>query len=76
MVTSEFNLASGKENRYHLGGIDLGAIQKHIQGSIRDMKQLLHDPEANAAREDDFAFAEEDRICRYCNFRKVCPKWQ
>jgi hypothetical protein len=75
VMTVEFNLSSGKESRYALGGGDLEAIRKHISGSMRDMKQLLDDPDANRASEERFAFVEDERVCRYCNFRKVCPRW-
>ena len=75
VVTIEFNLSSGKQSRYHLGGIDLGAIRNHIFGSIRDMRQLLHDPGRNIAFEDRFAFVQNEKVCRFCNFHKVCPRW-
>ncbi len=75
VVTVEFNLSSGKESRYHLGGVDLDAIRNHILGSVRDMKQLLDDAGANQAVEDRFAFVEEEKACRYCNFHKLCPRW-
>ncbi len=75
VVTVEFNLASNKEARFHLEGTDLDAIRNHILGSIRDMKVLLDDPEANRATEDRFSFVEDERTCQYCNFKKVCPRW-
>jgi len=73
--TSEFNLRSGKLNEYHLGGIDLDSIRTYIRGSIRDMKFLLEDPDANAAREERFVFAENQGVCRFCNFRAACPRF-
>lgn len=75
VMTVEFNLSSGKESRYSLGGVDLDAIRKHISSSIRDMKQLLDDAGTNRASEERFAFVEDERVCRYCNFRKACPRW-
>ena len=73
--TAEFNLRSGKVNEYHLGGIDLDAIQTYIRGSMRDMRQLLEDPDANEAREERFVFAEDQRACKWCNFRSACPRY-
>jgi hypothetical protein len=39
------------------------------------MKRLLHDPEKNLAREEDFPYTENEQTCRWCFFRKICPKW-
>ena len=30
----------------------------------------LEDAQANVAREERFLFAENERACRFCNFRK------
>jgi len=46
-----------------------------MSGSIRDMKKLLRHPDANQAAEEDFPFAEAEDACRYCFFRKACPRW-
>jgi len=73
--TVEFNLLSAKASQYDLERTDLEAIKNHMLSSIRDMKQLLDDVDGNMAREERFAFTEDENTCRYCNFRKVCPKW-
>jgi hypothetical protein len=44
-----------------------------ILTSAAAMRQLLDDVQANTASEDRFAFCENERICRRCNFRQVCP---
>lgn len=75
VTTVEFNLASGRESRYRLGGADLDAIRNRMLSSIRDMKQLLEDPDRNMAVEDQFPFVENEESCHYCNFRAVCPRW-
>jgi CRISPR/Cas system-associated exonuclease Cas4 (RecB family) len=36
------------------------------------MKSLLLDPVANLARLEDFPMIEKPRICRRCNFRRLC----
>jgi len=73
--TVEFNLGAGTENRFHLEGIDLNSISNRINSSIRDMKQLLTDPETNTANEDLFSFVEGEKTCRFCNFKRICPRW-
>lgn len=75
VVTVNFNLASGREARFLLDAADLAAIRNHILGSVRDMKLLLDDPDRNTAREERFPFTENEKECRFCNFRKVCPRW-
>ncbi len=41
---------------------------------VRVMRFLLENPQANVAREERFLFAENERACRFCNFRKECIK--
>jgi CRISPR/Cas system-associated exonuclease Cas4 (RecB family) len=43
-----------------------------IARSARDMKALLLDPLANLARLEDFPMIDRPRICRRCNFRRLC----
>jgi hypothetical protein len=39
------------------------------------MKELLVDPLQNEARLEDFPMIDRPRVCRRCNFRKLCfPK--
>ena len=39
------------------------------------MKDLLIDPVANLARLEEFPMVDRPRVCRRCNFRKLCfPK--
>jgi hypothetical protein len=73
--TVEFNLASGRRNEHRLTANDLDSIRQYIRGSARDMRFLLEDAPANVAREERFLFAENERACRFCNFRKACPQW-
>ncbi|MFH2002909.1 MAG: PD-(D/E)XK nuclease family protein [Planctomycetota bacterium] len=73
--TVEYNLLNARTVEYKLESADLDAIKHHMLGSIRDMKQLLDDQETNRAREERFAFTEDENTCRFCNFRKICPKW-
>ncbi len=43
-----------------------------IRKSARDMKGLLVDPIENVARLEDFPMVDRPRLCRRCNFRKLC----
>jgi CRISPR/Cas system-associated exonuclease Cas4 (RecB family) len=43
-----------------------------IARSARDMKALLLDPLANLARLEDFPMIDRPRVCRRCNFRRLC----
>jgi hypothetical protein len=70
----EFYLSSGKLNEYILAELDIDDIQKYIWTSIEKMQNLLDDPQANLANEDRFSFSESEKICRYCNFLKICPR--
>jgi hypothetical protein len=50
----------------------LEAIREQLRLSIRAMRAYLAEPAANVARLEDFERTEELRICRWCNFRRVC----
>ena len=50
----------------------LDAIREQLRLSIRSMRAYLAEPDANVARREDFERTEELRICRWCNFRRVC----
>jgi CRISPR/Cas system-associated exonuclease Cas4 (RecB family) len=43
-----------------------------MQKSAGNMKALLLDPLANLGRLEDFPMIDRPRICRRCNFRKLC----
>jgi hypothetical protein len=43
-----------------------------IARSARDMRALLLDPVANAARLEDFPMIDRPQVCRRCNFRRLC----
>ena len=70
----EFYLSSNKQNEYNFSEFDLENIQKHIWSSIREMKNLLDDPQTNIASEDRFSFTKNTKTCEYCNFQKICSK--
>jgi CRISPR/Cas system-associated exonuclease Cas4 (RecB family) len=59
--------------------LDEAALEEgmeHMRSSIRGMKALLADPEANAAEISAFAPTEDRAACARCVFRRACwPAW-
>ena len=68
----EVNLREGKVTTHPWGSLDLDRVRDHIRLSVRSMRAYLKDPDRNLAEEADFEKAEDQRICRWCNFRAVC----
>jgi len=50
----------------------LDHARSFIARSARDMRALLIDPLANLARLEDFPMIDRPRVCRRCNFRRLC----
>jgi len=50
----------------------LEIAQAFILKSAANMKALLIDPVGNLARLEDFAMIDRPRVCRRCNFRRLC----
>ena len=50
----------------------LDTARGFVTRSAKTMRALLTDPDANAARIEDFPRIDRPRICRRCNFRKLC----
>lgn len=69
------NVNSGKETIRSMIEAKMDFAKHYIRNSIMGMKKLLVDPEKNVAHEEDFPFTDNEQTCRYCNFKKVCPKW-
>jgi len=53
----------------------LQEAESYMRKSISSMKELLYDKDKNIAIEDDFEMCSDEKICRDCNFKKVCPGW-
>jgi len=66
------HLAPGTTETVRLSPRALDAALSRIRTSIRDMRQLLPPGGANEATEADCPPIDEPRICRRCNFRRVC----
>lgn len=50
----------------------LDHARRFVATSAGRMRERLADPEANRAREEDFPMIDRPRICRRCNFRRLC----
>jgi hypothetical protein len=50
----------------------LDHARSFIARSARDMRALLLDPLGNLARLEDFPMIDRPRVCRRCNFRRLC----
>jgi CRISPR/Cas system-associated exonuclease Cas4 (RecB family) len=69
-------LLNGSHVIVTLGDVALEEGTQHIRNSIRGMKELLADPEANVAEESAFEQTDNRDICSRCNFRRICwPRW-
>jgi hypothetical protein len=58
--------------RRGVNGKTLERTRAFMEKSASNMKALLIDPLLNEARLEDFPMVERPRICRRCNFRKLC----
>jgi hypothetical protein len=68
----EVNLRAGEVTSHPWDEARLADIRERLRLSIRGMKAWLRDPEANVAVLDDFERTEDLRLCRWCNFKRVC----
>lgn len=69
-------LLTGDADIVTLDEVTLEAGTEQLRASIRDMKALLTDPEANLAEEERFSRTEDRSACARCNFRRICwPAW-
>lgn len=75
VIPKEVYLLSGEQIEDKLSAEELDEIRQNISSSIAQMKNLLDDQSRNLARENEFSFTENEYICQFCNFRKVCPHW-
>lgn len=64
---------SARVSEYTASPEALVEAQDAILTSAADMRAKLADVAANTASEDRFPCCENERVCRYCNYREVCP---
>ena len=67
-------LSSGNQNEFSLEDFEINEIQDRIMNSTNEIIDMLDDPQKNIAREDCFSFSDNEQICHYCNYSKICPK--
>jgi hypothetical protein len=58
--------------RRSVDGRKIAQARAFIAKSARSMKEGLVDPLANTARLEDFPMIDRPRVCRRCNFRRLC----
>jgi CRISPR/Cas system-associated exonuclease Cas4 (RecB family) len=72
METQLVYLALSRTVRREVTAQTLERARAFVRRSAADMTGLLLDPEANVARMEDFARIDQPRVCRRCNFRRLC----
>lgn len=50
----------------------LDSARRFVEKSSRNMRALLADPERNVAEQAAFERIDSPRVCRRCNFRRLC----
>ncbi len=73
--TVEANVNIAKENVRQMIEAKMDFAKHYLRNSIAGMKRALKDEAKNIAEEDHFPFTENQMTCRYCNFKKVCGKY-
>lgn len=71
----EFNLNSGELFERTAEPDLLETARQRVRDSAAAMTALLDDPALNLAREERFALTDNEKTCRRCPYRRVCPKW-
>ncbi len=64
---------NARVSEYPVHADTLVNARSYILESSAAMRGLLRNPAANVAAEEDFPCCENERVCRRCNFREVCP---
>jgi hypothetical protein len=72
LVTELAYLAVPRYVRRSVDRAKLAHARSFIARSAGNMKSLLLDPVANVGRLEDFAMVEKPRVCRRCNYRRLC----
>ena len=72
-ITTELNyLVVPRTTRRRVDVKKIEHARSFIVKSAGRMKELLVDPLQNEARLEDFPMIDRPRVCRRCNFRKLC----
>lgn len=74
-----FNLSSSKPlaNEQPVSASLVQNASETILDSIRDMRDLLENVEKNVPKARvNFSYTKNEKLCGYCNFYKICEKYQ
>jgi hypothetical protein len=72
-ISTELNyLAIPRATRRSVTQRGVDHARNFIRKSAGNMRALLVDPVENVARLEDFPMVDRPRVCRRCNFRKLC----
>ena len=75
LVAREVNVVTGKVQEYDVGPEQIEVFREVFEESLARMRSYLSDVPGNVAKpEGEFPFTQDDRECRFCHFRSVCPK--
>jgi hypothetical protein len=75
LVAREVNVALGTVHEHDVSPEALESFLVTFRASVARMRALLSDPRGNVPLpQGDFALTEDERECRRCRFRPVCPK--
>ena len=72
IVTELAYLAIPRYVRRSVDRAKVAHARRFIEKSAGNMKALLLDPLANLARLEDFPMIDKPRVCRRCNYRRLC----
>ena len=70
----DFYLSKDNQNEFRLEDFKIDEIQDRIMNSIIEMIDLLDNAQGDIATEERFPFTDNEQICHYCNYGKICPK--
>ena len=75
LVAREVNVVTGRVIEHDVGPEALKVFREVLLASLDRMRSLLSDVRENVPKaEGEFAFTSDDRECRFCDFRAICPK--
>lgn len=75
LVAREVNVVTGRTTEHDVGPEALAVFRDVLGESIGRMRSYLADVRDNVPKaEGEFAFTRDERECRYCDFRGICPK--
>ena len=71
----EVHVVSGQVTEHDVGPEALEIFRDVFAASVARMRSLLADVPGNVAKPAaEFPFTDDDRSCRFCHFRSLCPK--